>query len=154
MMTTSTVQLPPPATAPAPATTAKPPPPVAVPISVPELETNGIFYPETDGEPLPDGEYQAPIYQEILTTLSTHFRGQPRTIRGGSAVAGRVYRRRPVDRRRPTRPGRGEAAPAGRDGREDRREWTTIRSPDGAARPRGGETARGRRRWTFLPTSS
>ena len=32
-----------------------------------------IAYPETDGMPLPDGEYQAPIYVRILSTLRVHF---------------------------------------------------------------------------------
>ena len=32
-----------------------------------------IFYPETDGMPLPDGEYQAPIYREIVNTIQTYF---------------------------------------------------------------------------------
>ena len=32
-----------------------------------------IVYPETDGMPLPDGEYQAPIYVRILSTLRVHF---------------------------------------------------------------------------------
>ena len=36
-----------------------------------------IVYPETDGKPLPDGEYQAPLYREIVGTLQTHFAGRP-----------------------------------------------------------------------------
>ena len=32
-----------------------------------------IVYPETDGMPLPDGEYQAPIYVRILSALRVHF---------------------------------------------------------------------------------
>ena len=32
-----------------------------------------IIYPETDGQPMPDGEYQAPIYVDALATLRTHF---------------------------------------------------------------------------------
>ena len=36
-----------------------------------------VFYPETDGKPLPDGEFQAPLYIEIVGTLQTHFRGRP-----------------------------------------------------------------------------
>ena len=31
-------------------------------------------YPETDGMPLPDGEYQAPLYVRTVGTLRTHFR--------------------------------------------------------------------------------
>ncbi len=33
-----------------------------------------IVYPETDGMPLPDGEYQAPLYVRILSMLQVHFR--------------------------------------------------------------------------------
>ena len=36
-----------------------------------------VVYPETDGKPLPDGEYQAPLYVEILGTLQTHFSDRP-----------------------------------------------------------------------------
>ena len=36
-----------------------------------------IVYPETDGMPLPDGEYQAPLYISILGTLRTHFGDVP-----------------------------------------------------------------------------
>ena len=36
-----------------------------------------ILYPETDGKPLPDGEYQAPLYIEIVGTLRTHFSNRP-----------------------------------------------------------------------------
>ena len=37
----------------------------------------GIVYPETDGMPLPDGEFQAPLYIRIVGTLRTHFRNIP-----------------------------------------------------------------------------
>ena len=33
-----------------------------------------IFYPEADGMPLPDGEYQAPLYIRIVGMLRVHFR--------------------------------------------------------------------------------
>ena len=36
-----------------------------------------VFYPETDGKPLPDGEYQAPLYIEVVGTLRTHFSNRP-----------------------------------------------------------------------------
>lgn len=36
-----------------------------------------VFYPETDGKPLPDGEYQAPIYINTVTPLRIHFAGVP-----------------------------------------------------------------------------
>lgn len=71
---TTTPKLPPPA---ATAT-----PPVAQPAT--ELYDDHIFYPETDGEPLPDGEFQAPLYTEILSTLTAHFRHQPRTRVNGN----------------------------------------------------------------------
>ena len=36
-----------------------------------------IVYPETDGMPLPDGEYQAPIYINVVGTLRTFFSDVP-----------------------------------------------------------------------------
>ena len=36
-----------------------------------------IVYPETDGMPLPDGEYQAPIYVKVNSTLRVHFSSVP-----------------------------------------------------------------------------
>ena len=36
-----------------------------------------IFYPESDGMPLPDGEYQAPIYVRILSILLAYFKDVP-----------------------------------------------------------------------------
>ena len=36
-----------------------------------------IIYPETDGMPLPDGEFQAPLYRDVVSTLETHFRNVP-----------------------------------------------------------------------------
>ena len=36
-----------------------------------------IIYPESDGMPLPDGEYQAPLYVRTVGTLRTHFRDIP-----------------------------------------------------------------------------
>ena len=36
-----------------------------------------IVYPETDGIPLPDGEFQAPIYANNLVTLKAYFRDVP-----------------------------------------------------------------------------
>ena len=33
-----------------------------------------IVYPESDGMPLPDGEYQAPIYRGIVCHLDDHFK--------------------------------------------------------------------------------
>ena len=39
--------------------------------------TPAIVYPETDGMPLPDGEYQAPLYIRAVGTLRTFFRGVP-----------------------------------------------------------------------------
>ena len=35
--------------------------------------TTTIFYPETDGLPLPDGEYQAPLLTDTVTPLRLHF---------------------------------------------------------------------------------
>ena len=39
--------------------------------------TNRVVYPETDGKPLPDGEYQAPIYREIVGAIQTFFKDRP-----------------------------------------------------------------------------
>ncbi len=36
-----------------------------------------IFYPESDGMPLPDGEYQAPLYVRIASTLRVLFNDVP-----------------------------------------------------------------------------
>ena len=36
-----------------------------------------IGYPETDGRPLPDGEYQAPLYRRVVGHFEVHFRGIP-----------------------------------------------------------------------------
>ena len=38
-----------------------------------------IVYPETDGMPLPDGEFQAPLYIRIVGTLRVHFGDDPET---------------------------------------------------------------------------
>ena len=37
--------------------------------------TTAIFYPETDGKPLPDGEYQSPIFRRVVGPLEVHFSG-------------------------------------------------------------------------------
>ena len=42
-----------------------------------------IFYPETDGLPLPDGETQAPVYRRVVGTIQVHFKDVP-----GARVAG------------------------------------------------------------------
>ena len=35
-----------------------------------------IFYPETDGLPMPDGEYQSITWRYVLDALKTHYRGR------------------------------------------------------------------------------
>ena len=45
-----------------------------------------IFYPETDGMPLPDGETQAPQYVRILGAVTVHFRNVP-----GARVNGNTF---------------------------------------------------------------
>ena len=45
-----------------------------------------IVYPETDGLPLPDGEFQAPIYIRIVGILRFHFRNVP-----GARVNGNTF---------------------------------------------------------------
>ena len=39
--------------------------------------TTSIVYPESDGMPLPDGEYQAPLYRRVVGDLEVHFRDIP-----------------------------------------------------------------------------
>ena len=39
--------------------------------------TTSIVYPESDGMPLPDGEYQAPLYRRVVGRLEVHFGGVP-----------------------------------------------------------------------------
>ena len=36
-----------------------------------------IVYPDSDGMPLPDGEYQAPLYRKVVLTLELHFADAP-----------------------------------------------------------------------------
>ena len=45
-----------------------------------------IFYPETDGLPLPDGEYQAPIFRKAVGTLEVHFNDVE-----GAVVSGNTF---------------------------------------------------------------
>ncbi len=45
-----------------------------------------IFYPETDGMPLPDGETQAPQYVKVVGTVQVHFRNIP-----GARVNGNTF---------------------------------------------------------------
>ena len=42
----------------------------------PQTQT-AIIYPETDGQPMPDGEYQSLIFRKALTPLENHFREVP-----------------------------------------------------------------------------
>ena len=43
----------------------------------PNLYEDGVFYPDDDGVPLPDGEYQVPIFLEVVPTLRAHFADRP-----------------------------------------------------------------------------
>lgn len=36
-----------------------------------------IVYPDEDGMPIPDGEYQAPLYVSVVGSLDIHFRNRP-----------------------------------------------------------------------------
>ena len=36
-----------------------------------------IVYPDEDGMPIPDGEYQAPLYVRVVGSLDIHFRNRP-----------------------------------------------------------------------------
>ena len=46
--------------------------------------TTTIFYPETDGLPLPDGRYQYPIQSSVVMTLRTFFHEMPRVEVNGN----------------------------------------------------------------------
>ena len=43
-----------------------------------------VFYPESDGMPLPDGEFQGLLFREIVGTLETHFNDNPSTHVNGN----------------------------------------------------------------------
>ena len=62
-----------------------------------EHATTTIFYPETDGMPLPDGHYQDPIFRRVVTTLEVHFRDVPGVVVSGNTfiyyVEGNANRR-------------------------------------------------------------
>ena len=58
------------------------PPPAAT--APPAPASDAVFYPETDGEPLPDGMHQAPLYRAIVSTLEIHFRDRPDTMVNGN----------------------------------------------------------------------
>ena len=45
-----------------------------------------IIYPETDGQPMPDGAYQSRIFRRVLTPLEVHFSKVP-----GSDVNGNIF---------------------------------------------------------------
>ena len=45
-----------------------------------------IIYPETDGMPLPDGEYQSPLFRRVVGDLEDHFRDVP-----GAHVNGNTF---------------------------------------------------------------
>ena len=45
-----------------------------------------IVYPETDGMPLPDGEYQAPLYRRVAGRLEVHFKDIPGARVNGDTV--------------------------------------------------------------------
>ena len=74
-MTTAKLRPPPAATATAIATAFLP---------AATIHDDETFYPETDGEPLPDGQHQAPLYREIVSTLEAHFRSRPNTSVNGN----------------------------------------------------------------------
>lgn len=42
-----------------------------------------IFYPETDGMPLPDGLYQEPLFIEVVSVLEAYFQTHPYTLVSG-----------------------------------------------------------------------
>ena len=40
-------------------------------------DENGVFYPDEDGVPLPDGFYQEPLFVRAVSTVRGHFRDRP-----------------------------------------------------------------------------
>ena len=58
--------------------------PAAVDPSDDPLIENGVFYPETDGVPLPDGEFQYPLFHTVVMPLRHHFRNRPNTRVNGN----------------------------------------------------------------------
>ena len=46
--------------------------------------TTAVFYPETDGMPMPDAEYQGTMFREIVSTLATYYSDQPTTLVSGN----------------------------------------------------------------------
>ena len=47
-------------------------------------DENGVFYPETDGMPLPDGFYQEGYYINAVSSLRGYFKDQPRVAVSGN----------------------------------------------------------------------
>ena len=47
-------------------------------------DRTAIFYPESDGMPLPDGEFQSPLFREIVSTLAAHLNDRPNTNVNGN----------------------------------------------------------------------
>ena len=45
-----------------------------------------VFYPETDGMPLPDGEFQVPLFLEVLTVLNLFFMNDPNNHVNGNTL--------------------------------------------------------------------
>ena len=48
--------------------------------------TTAIFYPETDGLPMPDGFYQDPIFRKAVGTLEVHFSGVAGAVVSGNTL--------------------------------------------------------------------
>ncbi len=62
--------------------TTKPMIPVAVD-DPPYTDENGVFYPETDGEPLPDGFEQESVFLQVMPVLRTYFKSRREAIVSG-----------------------------------------------------------------------
>ena len=45
-----------------------------------------IFYPETDGLPLPDGRYQDPYFREIVSTIELHLKSDTTEVSGNTFI--------------------------------------------------------------------
>ena len=49
-------------------------------------DENGIYYPDSDGEPLADGRFQDPLFRYIVSAMETHFADQPNTLVSGNTM--------------------------------------------------------------------
>ena len=56
----------------------------AVDLPLAHLYEDGVFYPDEDGVPLPDGYTQSPLMYDAVAPLNAHFAGRPNTAVSGN----------------------------------------------------------------------